>query len=1029
MNRLITLMLILALAGAALCALRDLPYKEKYETPEFSINFLPVYPLVIGQTSRINIKTSLNATELSLFLPDQKRLILKKENGVWAGTINVTDAYKEGWQPLYVYIQHQVAEEDRPLADRLLDLFRPGAVRYRTDIVTKRIWIRAFKPLPIISPGAVMAVPEAPRPIPTYEVEALRIYPSAEVLPAPEAAGAPLLIRGTRLFGFTSKSLEGSKEGYVPGLNREESLRISVVGKVADTDVDANFFSTSTIGTTTVASQEENISILLRRASTEAYFGDFTADLTDLEFAKLNRRLSGIKLSGKYDKWGFKALASTPQGQSKFIKVYGDGTQGPYYLPSTPVVIDSERVYVDGIAQKRGTNYDIDYNAGTVTFKNKTIIKTSIIEVYYDYRTTIYQHNTYAGRLMLSPSPNLKLGATWIDDSDSMRDAQNIFNNQASGTIEPQSHYVVGVDGSMGFSDLLMAQGEVAYSEQKTNLITDPQAALTGKAAKLETVSLLGPWGLKTSFKKIGTNFLPVGDADPKQNLWAYSGLLTYRPNELFLGSGNFGSEAFTQAGTAFKNIVKSAKLRLTPEKWPSLEYLLDEYEESNDPVPPYSSFNRLTVKNSLETIKNLGALTFSAKGAEERRIVRSPSEEVTTYKIANLGLSLMGGEMFSTSLNAELKETTLPTTLSYLTKTYNLNLSATPRREYLASLALNYVDNAEDGVTNVMDLALKAEPSDKIRADGKYTITSVKETFNTSEEGVIKYVGSIRLELRPFQPLRLRYYYKPNYTLVNSTQGISYNNELQQYEMNLALGGSAMAGATLQRGNNFTADKTDYPTYKRLYSKGDSTSQLYSIKAAPLRFLSLEFNVNLQDSSSYTLNTPVTLETYARSNSAIREFNAMVKTSLSERFAIDSSYSNKLSTTGSNDAWGDTINSLAQTGSLKGIWNVNDNFTLSASYAYTQSLNLLAPANQETYTLTPGGGFILRYSDYLRLDGDASFSRSYAGTVGEMTDYSLRAKYDISEFLHVTLRVDREISSNPDYRTTDFYSNIEINL
>jgi len=1013
------------LAPQILADLRELPYKEKYETPEFSFNFQPIYPLVIGEEARLNLRSALAVEEVTIYLPDGSKVELEKKIDVWSGKFKVSKNFKEGWQPLYIYLKHRVPLHYKTLADQMLELLRlPTETRYKTELLAKRIWIRAFKPPPI-TPLPAPPVALRPKEV-SPEAFALEVYPTAEAV-SPEAAG--LIIKGTRLFSFSSKSIEGTKEGYLPGVNREESLRINVSGKAQETDIDANFFSTSTIGTTQVASQEQKISIKLSHASTEAYFGDFTADLTDTEFSKLNKVLSGIKLSGNYPAWGFKAIASNPQGQSQFFKAYGDGTQGPYNLGSSPVVIDSERVYVDGIWQKRGDDYLVDYNAGTITFKTHTIIKTSIIEVYYDYRQTLYQHSTYALRTYSQINPNLKMGASWIDDSDSLKDAEDIFLNQTSGTIEPQSHYIIGVDGSFKGSDLLSAQGEVAYSEKKTNILSADSPKDIGKAAKLETISKTGPFELQTKFKRIGPQFEPAAEALPKQDLLEYSGLLNFNPNNVFLASANYGSEKYAQGGTSFKNIYRNAKAKLAPPKLPALEYRLDELEESNDPVPPYTEIDRLTTKNSYELTHTLGHLNLSAQAINEKRLNRTPSLEATIYKTENFGLSTVGLEIITLAANLELKDTELPSGLTPFTRTYNLNLSATPRKEYLASVSLNYIDDSQDGVTNVTDLVFRADPSEKVKTDGKYTISSVKETFSSSQEGVIKNVGSFRLELRPTPPLRLRYYYKPNYTLVARTQNISYNNETQQYEINWLFLSSAMLGATLNTNKGFIVDKTDYPNYRRLDQTLDSRSTLYTLKAAPLRFLSTEFNYIIDDSTGNKLQIPATLESYARSNTSAQEFNATVKTSLSERFAIDSSYSNKISRQGSEEIWDDVQNTITQTESIKGIWNLSDFWTFSVSYAYSQSRNFLAITNRDTYTLSPGAGFIYRFGDTFRVDGDYTYSKSFAGASTEKHTYSLRAKYDVSEYLHVSLRGDREVSLLPDYKTADFSGNVEINL
>jgi len=46
----------------------------------------------------------------------------------------------------------------------------------------------------------------------------------------------------------------------------------------------------------------------------------------------------------------------------------GDGTTTVFTLANAPVEVESETVYVDGVAQTRGTDYSINYETGDITF-------------------------------------------------------------------------------------------------------------------------------------------------------------------------------------------------------------------------------------------------------------------------------------------------------------------------------------------------------------------------------------------------------------------------------------------------------------------------------------------------------------------------------------------------------------------------------------------------------------------------------------------------------------------------------------
>ncbi|MBU0687320.1 MAG: hypothetical protein KKB81_05655, partial [Candidatus Margulisbacteria bacterium] len=72
---------------------------------------------------------------------------------------------------------------------------------------------------------------------------------------------------------------------------------------------------------------------------------------------------------------------------------------------------------------------------------------------------------------------------------------------------------------------------------------------------------------------------------------------------------------------------------------------------------------------------------------------------------------------------------------------------------------------------------------------------------------------------------------------------------------------------------------------------------------------------------------------------------------------------------------------------------------------------------------------FIYRMGNSLRVDGDYTYSKSSQGSEAEVFVYSLKTKYDLSQFVHITLQWAQEQSINPDYKTTDISGNVEINL
>jgi hypothetical protein len=587
--------------------------------------------------------------------------------------------------------------------------------------------------------------------------------------------------------------------------------------------------------------------------------------------------------------------------------------------------------------------------------------------------------------------------------------------------VDPQSHFVVGADGSL-VSESFTANGEVAYSRKNLNLLSSGGSEEAGRAIKLDVSSQLGPFGMTARGKRVGAKFAPIADPDPKQDITEYGAGLSFRPGSLFGAQGNYDYNKYNQSGVAYENYYKNAKASLTPERFPSLEYNFSEDNESNDPVTG-SSIERKITRNSAETNYRLGIISANLKGSTEKWLRHRPSEEVTDYRRVNFGLATMGLEKLTFTSNVELEDRSEPSGAAPYRKTYDLNLSLSPARPYFVSTSIEYLDDSAQGIKNVTDLSYRAEPNDNFKTEGKYTITTVNENYATTET-VAKHTGSFSFDLRPTKAVRLRYLYKPNFTRVLRADRLSYNNEQQQAEVNLIPLSEVLLGLIYKTGHGFNAWGQDFAIRQ---NTSDTDSTLYTLKMAPLRIFSTEFDYLLENGRTTQMVTVEPLS-YAPGQSFGKKFDAVVKTSLSERFAVDSRYTYQQNTQGTGDATSDLVDSVSHTASLKGTWNASDFWSFSLSAAYSRARDNLS-SNPLTYTFSPGLGFIYRQGERLRVDFDFTYSKAYAGAETELYDYALRGKYSLSDYVNITLRLEREISRAPDYKLTDIAGNVEINL
>ena len=1013
----------------------------------------------------------IDPVSVTYFFAGGTKFALKKEGEYWRGTVRPPEGIGEGWNLSFVFIKYKRSDLDRKTTEKILSIFKKmfAAVKltnYKEFIVIEgKVWIRAYSKQKVsgalirIAPQVVSAetaAPPAANEVSITPTQGTLIKASPEVLAAPvpvmtgnvssaattlpaslepvsatpespsseEALFGGLQMKGSKSINFVSRSIEGSKEGFTGGYTREESLRLNISGKVdKDTDVDADFISTSSSGTTATTLTEDKVSVLVRHASTEVYYGDMIADFNDTEFARMNKSLSGVKVTGDYGKWGFEALYSTPRGDSKYFKSYGNNTQGPYNLGFAPVVVDSDRVLLNGTEQKRGDDYTIDYQAGTITFRHAIVLNTWIIEVYYDYSETVFQHATVGLRYRNQINDDLKMGFTYLDDSDQLYQASDIVESM-NNTVEPVSHYLIGLDGS-GKVWNTQFNSELAYSNMDLNILDPGEVRQIGKAFKLDTVTDQGPFDLQTNFKRVGPFFTAISDASPKQDEWQNGAVLDYRPSSVYFAEAGYQHDDYSLLGTRYLTEYTDFKSKFTPSDIPTLNYYYHQNLDSNDPVLT-TPIDRLTTKHNVDSSYRYGFLVSNIGGGYEEWVNHEPSREVTIYKTVNFGTATYGLDKISASGNIELKDTQLPNDTNPYTKTYTANVSVTPTPNYFGSLTSQVVDDSIGGTTNVTDLNYRASPFNNFSTDGKYTIQSVQEDFNGTSEGVTKQTGSFRFDLRPADTVRFRYYYKPNFTRVERSDSFSFNDLVNQGEFSYAPLRELSTSIVYKTENTMNIDRTD-PELHREANHQDTYDTTFLIDSAPISYLSLEFLYDTLD-LGLTQQTTAGATSYDDTSGNTKKYQFTAKTALNERFSIDSSYSYQKQLQGS-DISTSNVDTVAQTVYGKGLWNYDDSWTYYVSYSYTESVDNLQPGDNTTYTAAPGAGVTYRSGSILWIDSSYERSLSYAATSSQVDTYVINMKYDPSQYVHLNLKGTREISVDPDYKTTEILGSLEIVL
>ncbi len=121
--------------------------------------------------------------------------------------------------------------------------------------------------------------------------------------------------------------------------------------------------------------------IKIEREQFYALFGDYDTGMTVTELSRYSRRMTGVKTELQTKNFEVNAFASQTDQVYARDEIPGDGTSGIYHLSHKNIVPNTEKITIEvrdrfhseivisSSAMNSFTDYSIDYDAGTVIFK------------------------------------------------------------------------------------------------------------------------------------------------------------------------------------------------------------------------------------------------------------------------------------------------------------------------------------------------------------------------------------------------------------------------------------------------------------------------------------------------------------------------------------------------------------------------------------------------------------------------------------------------------------------------------------
>ncbi|MBL0923912.1 MAG: DUF11 domain-containing protein [Sphingomonadaceae bacterium] len=137
------------------------------------------------------------------------------------------------------------------------------------------------------------------------------------------------------------------------------------------------------------AASVRRLYLKLERPQFYALFGDYTTGIDEPELARYQRSFNGIKAEYRNDEIQATAFGSDTPYRFRREEIQGNGLSGPYALAARDIIANSERISIetrdrlrsDRIIDRkqlfRHIDYDIDYLAGTLRFREPVLSRSS----------------------------------------------------------------------------------------------------------------------------------------------------------------------------------------------------------------------------------------------------------------------------------------------------------------------------------------------------------------------------------------------------------------------------------------------------------------------------------------------------------------------------------------------------------------------------------------------------------------------------------------------------------------------------
>ncbi|PLX18038.1 MAG: hypothetical protein C0601_05760 [Candidatus Muiribacterium halophilum] len=246
-----------------------------------------------------------------------------------------------------------------------------------------------------------------------------------------------LMIFGNKTFDVKNIKLDGDITRFVlenpdlsEGTSIDQALKLKVMGDLAPgIKINAVFDDTK------VQNDNREITLFMTGKRFDGSIGDIMTSFKFSDLIYFNKKTQGIEIKDK--KQNFYFLVAKSDGKI-FSEIFtGKGAQQEYRLKFYPLVRGSETVLIDGKKLVKGTDYDIDYEDGSIFLENEVLPVESSSNIFVNYQyledEQAFKRYTY-GLAYRRTYKRLDMGLNFFTD----RDSKNSLIDDPS--VKPNSH-------------------------------------------------------------------------------------------------------------------------------------------------------------------------------------------------------------------------------------------------------------------------------------------------------------------------------------------------------------------------------------------------------------------------------------------------------------------------------------------------------------------------------------------------------------------------------------------------------------